>query len=220
MNTKRFMALGALVVASFFGSAPLAKGAALTLTGIGLGNYPVPLLTDHGTGLAPEDAYIVQILITLNGTATTAFCVDLFTNIGLENYNALYGSPTDFTNGLRAAWIVENYSAAVDTNAEASALQLALWDVVHDNGDGLAAGTVQLVATGWETLVADTEAIVAASLGQSSTNVTILYPTSLTGVPAQTLITSGVWVDVPEPATWALMAAGGVLIAALRRRAA
>ncbi|MBL8241707.1 MAG: PEP-CTERM sorting domain-containing protein [Bryobacterales bacterium] len=217
MKTNRVLALAALLLGSLLGTSQTASGAALTVNGIGLGSYPVPLLTNHGSGLAPENAYVVQILITLNGSAATAFCLDLFTNIGLQNYNALYGSPADYINGNRAAWVVDTYTPGLDTNAEAAALQLALWDIIHDNGDGLTAGSIQLVATGWETLVADTQAIVTASLGQSSTNATILYTTALNGTPAQTLITRGVLVDVPEPATWALLAAGGAFIAAHRR---
>lgn len=116
----------------------------MVLTGIGLGEYPVPLITNHGARLAPEDAYAVQILVTANGTPAIAFCVDLFTGISLETYNAICGSPADYTNGLRAAWIVATYGPVVTANLDAAALQLALWDVVHVSGDGLSAGRVQM----------------------------------------------------------------------------
>lgn len=102
-------------------------------------------LNSYENGDANGYAGAVNITVsdTVDGTVDTiAFCVDLFTSSGLSTYNTTLQSPSTVTNGGRVAWLLQSLPS-VDTATEGSGLQLAIWDIVHDNGDGLAAGVVR-----------------------------------------------------------------------------
>jgi len=207
-----------LVLALCLGVSPAASGATLEVIGVGLGEYSVPMLTDSGQGLTPSNAFAGQIQIEINDSPYVAYCIDLYTSISLQTYNSVFGTPLDFQNGVRAAWLMENYAASVATAAEAAALQLALWDIVHDAGDGFSTGTIQLDLDPSSALAMAANGLVAVSAGQSSVNGTILYNVSIAGSPAQTLIVAGVLTETPEPGTWAMVLLGGGATIALRRR--
>jgi hypothetical protein len=199
---KNYLPVTLLAAAALLGGPIAANAATITLTGLGY-YQTIPLLVNTTT---LEDGIAGQIQISLDGTSLIAFCVDLFTNIGFETYNTTLGPPSGYAGGGRAAWIYENFGPGVNSNESAAALQLAIWDSVHDGGDGLSAGNVQLQVTGSATLRLAAEAIVSASAGQSSANATILHNVSFGGQPAQTLITRAV--DTPEPAAWMMTAVG------------
>ncbi len=188
-----------------------AKADTLTVTGVGAGTRGVPLTAGS--------EWAVQILITINGIPHTAFCVDLFTNIGFASYNTTPSAPATFHPfGPRLAWIYHNYANLVPTSPNpdlaATALQLALWDIRHDDGDGLDTGVIQLVESYRTTvagaaLLAAADEIINASIGKRSTQASILYNFSFDGNPAQTLITDGNWPEpTPEPSTFLLLGAG------------
>lgn len=216
-NFLRAAVLGTVAMLSSVGSA---SAGTITLTGLGFYQYPVPMLISNGTVL--ENAVAGQINIVLDGQSLIAYCVDLFTNIGLSTYNSTSGDPSGYTNGTRAAWILDTYKAGVTNNEAGAALQLALWDVVHDGGDGLSNGNVRLDPTGSASLRTAAEAIVTASAGHASNNATILHNSSSDGTPRQTLITDRILqvssiVDTPEPGSL-LMAAAGLCLFGFRRR--
>ncbi len=80
-----------------------------------------------------------------------AFCVDRFAYIGTGDYNVNLAAPNTVTNGERAAWMLHDVlpqiNAApnvIDQQQMAAALQLAIWDVVHDGGDGFSLGRIQM----------------------------------------------------------------------------
>lgn len=190
----------------------VAKADTLTVTGTGYGLYGVPITADMG-------AWAVQINVKINNQPYTAFCVDLFTNIGFSSYNTTPSNPdTLLPWGTRLAWIYSTYAplvaSAADPNAAAGALQLALWDVRHDGGDGLDNGIIQL-DTSYRTMspgsaiLSAANAIVLASQGKSSHQASILYNFSFDGNHAQALITDGSWPEpTPEPSSMAMMGAG------------
>jgi hypothetical protein len=98
-------------------------------------------------------------------------CVDLFTNIYLgQRYNTNLLRPQDVPqkNLTRASWLVDNallpaqnssygsvlppsdwvFSATpAERIAQGEGIQLAIWDIVHDNGDGFSLGSVQAAST-------------------------------------------------------------------------
>ncbi len=209
---KNYLPITMLAAVSLLAGATAAEATTITLTGLGY-YQTIPLIVNTTT---PESAIAGQIRVNVGGTDLIAFCVDLFTNIGFSTYNTILGTPSSYGGGERAAWIYENYNPGVNTDEAGAALQLALWDVVHDGGDGLSAGNVQLDPAGSASLRAVASAIVSASAGHSSSNATILYNTSFEGAPAQTLITS--FIATPEPGTWLMMAAGLCLTGFGRRR--
>ncbi len=193
---------------------PRAAASTMTVRGLGYHEYPVPLALD---GFTPRNVVAGEIMVTLEGDNLLAYCIDLFTGLGFQTYSTTLGDPLGFSGGGRAAWIYDRYAADVETNASAASVQLALWDVVHDGGDGLGRGRIQLAASASGILRTVAEDMIDASAGQSSDRATILYNLSLAnGARAQTLITSrrGPVPDipheeVPEPATFWL--AGGAL---------
>lgn len=190
-----------------------ASASSLTLNSVGLGST----VSVTGNGQT-YNVFAGQLKLTVDGQSLIGFCVDLYAKIGYQSYTTVIGAPASYTNGEQAAWIVQAYGPKVSTSLQAAALQLALWDVVHDNGNGLTAGSLILNASPGSSLLAAAEAIVQASQGKSSTHAAIFYNTSATGYHAQTLIASTN--DVPEPSAVAMLSAGGalVVIARLRRR--
>jgi len=186
------------------------QAAQITLTGLGLGRTDLAMEVNGSAGTH----YAIQIYLSKNSVNFTAYCVDLFTGISFNTYNTVTGLPASLIpNGQRAAWVFDTYRNTVDTNDKAAALQTALWDIVHDGGDGLSAGIIRLaVSEGAVQALAD--AMVVASLGKSSNNATILYNTVIAnGQKAQTLITTAdAYTPNPEPETMAMMALGAALM--------
>jgi len=199
------------------GLASAAGASTITVYNVGFGRNGVSMLLNGSTTPAAE--YATEILITKGGTNYIAYCLDLFTGIGLDTYDTTTGLPNSYPNGLRAAWLFENYFQLTTYAEQAVALQVAIWDVIHDGGDGLTSGNIQLDPTLEAALLPLANALVLASFGQSSMNATILYNTVISnGAPAQTLITSADAFDTPEPGTVALTAAGLASLWAFRRR--
>lgn len=191
-----------------------AQAGIITINGVGLGG-DVPLIA-NGT---PENGFAGQIFTNLNGSNIIAYCVDLFHGIGYTSYNNTTGAPSGYSNGGRAAWILENYGGNVGGNDQATALQLALWDVVHDGGDGLSTGTVILGGGASVTLRNAAQDIILASYGHSSSRATILYNNDLSsGARMQTLITYDASSPTPEPSTYGMMGVGLAVIVANWKR--
>lgn len=212
---KNYLSIAALAIAGLLGAPGAAKATTITLTG--LGYYDTMPLIINGT--TAQNSIGGQILATIDGLNLIAYCVDLFTSIGLSTYNTTFGDPTGISNGGRVAWLFNQFAPTVNSNTSAAALQLAIWDVVHDGGNGLTSGNVQLNVTGSATLRSLAESYILASVGQSSTNATILHNVAFNGTPAQNLITNRIIPpsSVPEPGTW-MMTAAGLFLAAFGTR--
>ena len=91
-------------------------------------------------GVATQEYWAGGINVLVNGFARLVFCVDLFTNIGL---NTTYGTQLDFSDTpqlKRVGWLLQNELPLITTQAGGAALQLAIWDIVTDNGDGFGVG--------------------------------------------------------------------------------
>jgi hypothetical protein len=216
MNRSQLLSL-------LFAGTLVCPAATITLTGVdnsrGMNlNYAV-----NGSNTV---SYAGAIQITVTGVPAgtvndLAFCVDLFTSIGLGSYASTLQSPSAVANGERVAWLLQNVLGDVDTAREGAGLQLAIWDIVHDNGDGLAAGAIRqhsapkaadLAAYGFAATY------LALSAGQSSTAGTVYQNVSFQGVPAQTLMGAETVVPNPEPGTWAMLGLGAGLIGVARVR--
>jgi hypothetical protein len=152
----------------------------------------------------------------------TAYCVDLFTDINLNTtYNTVVEHPSDVVgrpNQGRVSWLIQNYAASVTTAAQGAAFQLAIWDIVHDNGDGFTSGRVQQAKTHTTPSDVITQALTyeSLSLGKTS-NGAYVYQNSTTngGVEAQMLMgpafSDGGPYPTPEPSTL-LMVGGAVVV--------
>ncbi len=194
-------------------------------------------IDENGT---PVDAYfagVIEITLTSDGGEQydrDTLCVDLFTDIylGVE-YNTDVVDPDSVPGGnlARVAWLVDNAllpaqnqgissqlpsSDWVDTAAQGAGIQLAIWDIVSDGGNGFSSGSVQASTTAGEltdpTVLAWAEEYEALSLGQSSDSAFVYENTAIgSGTPAQMLegpeFADGGPQPVPEPATPALLGA-------------
>jgi len=80
-----------------------------------------------------------------------SFCVDLDHAVTVgQSYQANIRSTTDgLASGGQVAYLYKKYGeATILDNAKAAGLQLAMWDLVTDGGDGLGAGRFQFLGGG------------------------------------------------------------------------
>jgi len=139
-----------------------------------------------------------------------SFCVDLENFIGLPTeYEVELLSSDQLSHGSRAAWLYNVYAPAAGTAVKASALQLAIWDVVYDNGDGLGTGAFRYTGGLSSQTVTEANSLLAASVGKSST-AGYLKPT---GTYGQAMLHT-----VPEPGTLGLLGFGLLSLAGLKFR--
>lgn len=150
------------------------------------------------------------------GPMVEAYCVDLLNRgtIGQE-YSFTPLSTNLLANGARVAYLYNTFAPTIElgttydtlekVSQAAAGLQLAIWDVVYDGGDGLSAGDL------WSFVEGNTRTYAIGFIGQVGSSEAIwakadAHPDKMN----QDLI-----VPVPEPAT---LAALGIGAAALLRR--
>ncbi len=155
-----------------------------------------------------------------------AFCVDRFRYISNGNYTVDLLAPSSATNGNRAAWLLHDIlpqiNAAAPGTAQrnlAAALQMAIWDIVQDGGDGFTLGRIQKSSA----MSHPTDAVILSlansfitqSAGHAYTNALVLSNVNVNSF-TQRLIVDRPGSGVPEPSSWAL-ALSGLAWAAIRR---
>ena len=168
--------------------------------------------------------------IAVDGYTRAVFCVQLFTNIYL---NTTYGTTMDFSdtpNLKRVGWLLENEFPV--TQAGGAAFQLAIWDIVEDNGDGFGTTTTRAGKVSQSTDASNLTSIAvldaankyeADSLGKSSDLGIVYHNVVLSnGTTAQTLMGLPVADSgpspAPEPAAVLLFFSGLALIGLSRMR--
>ena len=208
-----------------FGSLALQAGPTVTLTGVDTNRGANVTFTHNGV---TETGFAGVILATFNGVSISpVFCVDLFTNIDLATYDSNRLAPRVSRHEDRVAWLYVNQVSTVVSQDTGLAFQLAIWDIIHDNGDGLSAGQVSTSTFSGltATQISLANAYIAASLGKSLLSGAIIYQnfSRTNGAPAQNLIGASTPydnIDNPEPASAGLVVVGLALAATgtLRRR--
>jgi len=175
-------------------------------------------------GVATQEYWAGGIDVLVNGYSRLVFCVDLFTNISLSTY----GTELDFSDTpqlKRVGWLLQNELPTITTQAGGAALQLAIWDIVTDNGDGFDAGKGRITQSSNSshptdpTVLATAISLESMSLGKSSNYGIVYHNVSLSsGAVVQTLmgisLNDGGPEPVPEPAPIILVMGGVVLIGA------
>ena len=149
-------------------------------------------INEDGNPVQTYFSGVIFITLTDANTGQTwnrdTLCVDLFTDIYLGNtYNTAVLSPADVSgkNMPRVAWLVDNAllpaentnyvsqlppSDWVTNSAQGAGIQLAIWDITVDGGDGFTNGRVQ-ASTGTPTpadVLYWANTYEALSLGKSS----------------------------------------------------
>jgi hypothetical protein len=130
-------------------------------------------------------------------------------------------SEADYANGGRLAWLYHAYNPYLTQGWEAAALQLAIWEVIQDNGaDDLLAGLTRITANTENQVVNLANTMLQASAGQTATGLTFWVPDQGPPAVSQTLFRGvpSVIITTPEPANALLMGAGLLLLGAIRRR--
>ena len=166
-------------------------------------------------------------ILQVNGTSLVdILCVNLFQGISVnQTYAAASVSPTSYdSDGGAAAWLMQSFLPIVDTAIEGAALQLAIWDVIHDGGDGFASGRIRSTGNTNASVLAMASQWIMDAQGHSS-NAAFVF----TAAPGQRAFQQQLYLavcdqpptgDVPEPGTLAMLAIGtvGVLVGTWRRR--
>ena len=148
------------------------------------------------------------------------FCADPLTWLLLGPTGVTPVPEASFVNGPRLAWLYNTYSPTLTQAWEASALQLAIWEVILDNNaDNLETGRARKTEDTEGRVVTLATTMLSASAGRSSSGVTFWVPD---GGPStsQTLFAAAIPnIPAPEPMNGVLLGAGLLMIGALRRRA-
>lgn len=86
----------------------------------------------HNTGVTPG---VLRVKETASGNKFAAFCVDLMTSLKLPApYEKLTTSLFNSSIADNISRLVNAYFPTVNTAAEGAALQLAIWEVIYDDG--------------------------------------------------------------------------------------
>jgi len=220
-------ALGLLAAAIL--ASGIAAADTIDATGVdgSLGQYNV-WIDQQGTNVNTYFAGVIDIQLT-NSEDTVdreTMCVDLFTDIYLgETYNTTVYTPSQITSPATAAarlewvgWLEDNALLPVlvpgdpstlssndwaATGAQAAGLQLAIWDITVDGGDGFSSGEVQ-AATGANTtdptVLSWAETYETLSAGQLSNLAFVYENVDVNNNPAQTLEGPEYQDNGPQPA--------------------
>ncbi|MEO8594793.1 MAG: hypothetical protein ABI759_15855 [Candidatus Solibacter sp.] len=173
-------------------------------------------------GISSQAYWVGGITITVDGYSRAAFCVDLFTNISFDTYNTIMDY-ANTPNLARVSWLLQHQAPI--TQLGGAAFQLAVWDIIHDNGDGFDSGRVakssdpaHLTDPALLALAAQYEAV---SVGQGSLYAIVYHSTTLSGgVQVQTLMSRPAADGGPSAAPESssiFMIAGGLAMVGLGR---
>ena len=157
-----------------------------------------------------------------NSPVEDYFCIDLFHDISAGTYLDNVNAPNAALRQDRVAWMISNLLPTLSSNSTVSqvqgaGLQLAIWDVITDGGDGFSSGSVRkAISTNSEVLLW-AQQYLNASTGKSASNVGVYTVANLNpyGQPYQALMGD---LMTPEPGSVTMAAIGlGLLLLGSRR---
>lgn len=162
-------------------------------------------------GNLQEQLHTVGVMsIEVDGGPTlAAFCADLFTGIASSNTYTTAVQSASGSPYTRIAWLMANVLPSIIAGSgtaqqQGAALQLAIWDIIHDNGNGLQAGVIQQSGNTDGAVAAYANAYIGAAWAPTL-GLNIYHNTfPNTTFAAQDLVSYSS--TVPEPATLSLSA--------------
>lgn len=194
----------------------IASAATITVTGVDATRGQSIFVLADGQVV---ETYAGAIVIALDGGSTMpVMCVDLFTHINInDSFGVNYVLPADLdpdiSRGLRAAYLYVTQFGNVSSSIAGAAMQLAIWDIIHDGGDGFSAGRIQASTTVGQatdpaiSIAALQYVTFALNYQQGPTNATIFRNVDGPYVKQQLMGAS-----VPEPASMVMMSCGIALL--------
>ena len=162
------------------------------------------------------------MLLSVDGAdPVQSLCANLFEGLSFyETYAANSVTALSYDeHGGAAGWLLQAYLPTIQTGVEGAALQLAVWDVIHDGGDGFDAGRIQSNSYTDPDVLDLSRQWAESARGQSSTAAYVFTPPpGCTAFQQQIYLAAdagdgGPTGDVPEPGSLALVVAGGLAIA-------
>lgn len=235
-----------LVFSAFFLGVLTASASTITMdvNTLDFANRAGTLSFSENGGRSEVSGWAGVIQLKFDGAPSTGFydslCVDLFHDISVySSYQVTPQAVSSIVNGGRVAWLYNNWvslgsmqsvaqTLGVTTNEVGMALQLAIWDIVHDNGDGLNRGLVRSTSGTGQNVVRTANYFEQASAGQVASDAAI-YVDAVNGivtqrqisVPFAMLTQNSFAVETPEPGTVGLagLALAGIVAASRLRRA-
>lgn len=168
-------------------------------------------------------------MTTTSGVSFAAYCIDIPTDIALSGKGPTFSGPGLYDAAMAAMPSIAKLFAAagfngqdykhdgVTTGKQAAALQLAIWDVIYDGGTLNANAFTSGTFKAGSSAAVSAQALInkARTLGPE-VGVQVTQLTSIPNGRSQLLVTT-----IPEPSTYALMAAClGVMGLVSRRKQA
>jgi hypothetical protein len=138
----RALLAGLLLLAAGAAFPGRAQADPVSITYLGNGNGDPVFINNHGEEFL---GFAGQLQFSLNGGPVfNTFCVDLdhLANVG-QTYNVVPTSTNQLNSGDKIAYLYNTFGQGNLDNATAAGLQLAIWDLLADGGDGANAGKFQ-----------------------------------------------------------------------------
>jgi len=245
LGTMRRLTCAFLYLALLAALGPVTSAATIQVTGVDStrGEYGVWLKAD-GVDWQTYFAGVLWITVTSDNSQfdRDTLCVDLFTNIYIGNTYAtslLHSFDVSGKNLERVSWLIDNallptqssYSSDLPANYwitspdQGAGVQFAIWDIVHDNGDGFSDGRVQASAYTDPNVLNWAEQYLSLSAGRTSALANIYLNTELTNRVQVQMLAGPQYFDggpmpAPEPATMILVGAALIAAAVFMRKKA
>lgn len=211
MKFNRFIGASILV-----GAAVFAQADTLTFKGLDANKSQNVTIKYDGASLT-VGAGLARLSLN-GGPDHFGLCVDLdhWNTNGLSYDVNVKPIAQQGPNATRAAYLLNTFSSTVTSKAQGAALQLAVWDVIYDNGDGFSKGRFRTSSVSTDTvLTANT--YLQQSVSQTSA-AAVWYEAKNHGKynkSNQDFMAAA----VPEPASMIALGAGLLALARRRRRA-
>lgn len=212
MNVRSGFAIACVVCVAigFTMAASSAAGGIISYQGMSL----CETATLHAPGHLADNLTVYTGLsqLTYEGQTYFGYCVDIDHYAGTGE--ASVSSVNDLHNGDKVAYLFDTYGPSADTALKAASLELAIWEVLNENGKfdlttgdfWASSGDGSLIASANELL----KNIPSGYVARSSTCV-------INGDNVQDFVVRGN-LEVPEPTTLALVVMG-MLVVCRRRKA-